>query len=324
MKNLYPMKLRPVPKSAIWGGDKLSKEYGITSDGTNVAEAWLLTVRENEMSVIENGEFSGKTLGEVLESEGSSLIGNNFALDRFPLLIKFIDAKDDLSIQVHPDDDYALPNENEFGKTEIWHIVEAEPHAKIVYGLKKGLTKEDFERAVKANDYESVLNYVEVKQGDTYYIPSGLIHAICKGILIAEIQQNSDVTYRVYDYGRVGNDGKPRELHTKKALDSVICHTEEQIENFRYSLGRADNGTVLARSKYFTVEKHEISYGEIEREVRDTSFASVICASGCGKIVSNGCEYQIKKGESYFLPAGLGKYALSTEQDLSLIISELS
>lgn len=323
MKNLYPMKLSPVAKTAIWGGNKLSTEYGIKSDAPNVAEAWLLTVRENEMSIVENGEFSGKTLGEVLNSEGTSLIGKNFSLDRFPLLIKFIDAKDDLSIQVHPDNDYALKNENEFGKTEMWHIVEAEPDAKIVYGLKSGLTPQDFEAAVNANDYESVLNYVNVKKGDTFYIPSGLIHAICKGILIAEIQQNSDVTYRVYDYGRIGNDEKPRELHTKKALESVVCHTDEEIENLRYSIGKSSDDSLLAMSEYFTVKKYDLSNEDIECEVCYTSFASVICTSGYGKIISNGSEYEIKKGESYFLPAGLGKYIVSTEHELSLIISKL-
>jgi len=202
--------------------------------------------------------------------------------------------------------------------------VEAEPDAKIVYGLKPGLTQKDFETAVNANDYESVLNYVKVKKGDTFYIPSGLIHAIGKGILIAEIQQNSDVTYRVYDYGRIGNDGKPRELHTQKALESVVCHTDEEIEKLRYSLGKSSGDSVLARSEYFTVKKYNLSKEDIKCEVYDTAFASVICTSGYGKIISDGSEYKIKKGESYFLPASLGKYTVSTENELSLIVSELS
>ena len=206
---VYPLKLKPAVKEIIWGGDKLKTAYGKEAPFDKLAESWELTVRPDGMNVIENGEYAGMTLGEYIEKAGNSVIAAGYDADRFPLLIKFIDARDRLSIQVHPSDDYALANENEYGKTEVWYIVEADEGAELVFGLSRDYTKEAFDKAVAENTVETLLNRVKVHAGEVYFIPSGLVHAIGAGILICEIQQNSNVTYRVYDYGRLGKDVPP-------------------------------------------------------------------------------------------------------------------
>lgn len=282
----YPLKLRSVCKEIIWGGNRLKSEYGKTSDLDKIAESWELTVRHDGMNVIENGEYAGMTLGEYLGKDAES----------FPLLIKLIDACDKLSIQVHPDDTYAKEKEGEYGKTEMWYIVDAEPGAKLVYGLKD-YNKDTFRAAVADGTLEKYMNAVDVKKGDIFFIPSGLVHAIGAGILIAEIQQSSNVTYRVYDYMRRGKDGKLRELHVDKALDVIVDYTEEEIEAIRYEDGKDD--TALANCRYFKVDRHIVT-GEITLSA-DTSFMHILALSGEGTVGG----VAIKKGESILLPKGL-------------------
>jgi len=222
---LYPLKFGKVYKDYIWGGrnlDKIGKE--LPSSG-NVAESWELSCHKNGMSTISNGEYSGMTLEEYINKFGCEAIGKALPqkdLDKFPLLIKFIDANDSLSVQVHPSDEYAFKNENgELGKNEMWYILSAESEATLVAGVANGVTKESFAEAIKNNTVEECLNYIQVKEGDFINIPDGLVHAIGKGIILAEVQQNSDTTYRVYDYNRVGADGKTRPLHVEKSLETI-------------------------------------------------------------------------------------------------------
>jgi len=247
MDNIYPLKLKPVLKDAIWGGYKLAEKYGAAVPGTQVAENWCLTVRDDSMSLIENGVYAGKALGEYLAEAG------RYKSTPFPLLIKFIDAGADLSVQVHPDDVFARLVENDSGKTEMWYIAEAEEGAQIVYGLEEGADKKDL-LSDSGDTIRKALNYIDVKAGEVYYIPSGLVHALCGGIVIAEIQQSSDLTYRLYDYGRIGKDGKPRELHTEKAIECIRNFSEEDITALRYRKGSSGDSTVLADSQYFTVK----------------------------------------------------------------------
>lgn len=302
----YPLKLRPVCKDIIWGGDKLRADYGKVSDSPRIAESWELTVRPDGMSVIENGCYAGMSLAEYLNT-----------LKPFPLLIKLIDAHDKLSIQVHPSDDYALKNEGEFGKTEMWYIVEAEPDAEIVYGLEGEFSKEIYDKAVAEGKIESLLHRVKVKAGDVYFIPSGLVHAIGKGILICEIQQNSNITYRVYDYNRPGKDGKPRELHVEKARDVIVNYSPEQIETLRYS-GNADlTPDLLATCDKFTVHKYEFS----ELELTVTDFISATFVDGSGYIEYEGERYDFRKGDTYYLPAGLGSVKLMAEKAVCILAS---
>ena len=299
----YPLKLNYISKSAIWGGDTLSNQWGKAVVGDNVAETWELTVRKNEMSKITNGEAAGMTLAEYIGLLGESVVSGGYESgDLFPLLVKFIDAGDKLSVQVHPDDAYAQ-SAGELGKTEAWYIVDAKEGAEIIYGLADGVDKEAFKDAVYNGGLDKVLKRVPVKSGECYFIPSGMLHAIGEGILIAEIQQNSDLTYRVYDYDRIGADGQKRPLHREKAIDVVRPYTEEQVEQTRFSEGREEG--MLVNCEYFSIRRVDVS-GDTELFVGD-EFTSVLCIQGNGRIEFDGEAYEIGRGDSYFLPAGMGK-----------------
>ena len=317
MKNLYPMRLSPLPMERLWGGCKLGKFYNKNcAEGTG--ETWELSVREKEKNVVANGIFKGKNLSELIDGN-KSWTGTRFAGGEFPLLIKFIDAADDLSVQVHPDDEYAARVENDVGKTEMWHIVEAEPGAKLVFGLADGVTPEDFAVAVRAGKTQSALKQIEVHAGETYFIPAGLVHAIGGGILLAEVQQNCDLTYRVYDFDRLDKNGKPRELHTEKAIECVKCFSNEAIDAIRYECGSKD-GETLADCRYFKVKRLEIC-DEGHVLVTEESFVHLLCISGGGKLICEDKEYEICRGDSYFLPAGLGDLLL--EGNMTVILSRI-
>ncbi|MBQ8509087.1 MAG: class I mannose-6-phosphate isomerase [Clostridia bacterium] len=310
--NLYPMKLAPAVKEIIWGGDKLKASYHKSAPFDKLAESWELTVRPDGMNVIENGEYTGMTLGEYIEKAGNAVIGEGYDADRFPLLIKFIDARDRLSIQVHPSDDYALANENEFGKTEMWYIVEADEGAELVFGLSGDYTKEAFDKAIAEGTVETLLHRVKVHAGEVYFIPSGLVHAIGAGILICEIQQNSNVTYRVYDYNRPGKDGKPRELHVAKAREVIVNHSPADIEALRFSGKAARTPELLASCDKFTVHKYDIA-GERSLTASADSFLSLTFTDGEGEIHYGDEKYAFVKGDTYFIPAGCGKITVASD-----------
>ena len=315
----YPLKLSYIAKSAIWGGNTLKKEWGKLHSGDNIAETWELSVREKEMAKIENGEAKGYTLAEYFEAAGYDAVSPDYRRgDRFPLLVKLIDAAAPLSVQVHPDDGYAERVEGDSGKTEMWYILSAREGAELICGLREGVSREDYARAVAEGRIESAMNYVRVKAGDCFFIPAGMVHAIGEGILIAEIQQNSDLTYRVYDYDRVGADGKKRELHTEKALDVVRPFTSEEVAAVRYSEGYSDR--FLVNNKYFKVWEQDTAT-ERELTVTQRSFTSILCVEGEGAICFEGERYEIKKGDSYFCPAGMGRLTLCGEA--RLICSEI-
>ena len=213
------LKLTPSCKDYLWGGSRLRSDFGIKSDLNPLAEAWVLSCHPDGPSYVANGEYAGETLSEYILMEGKKVTGTHSRhYSQFPLLIKFIDAKDDLSIQVHPDDEYAMKNEGQYGKTEMWYIVDCEEGASLYYGFSREVSKAEFEERIKNKTLLEVLNKVEVHKGDVLFIEPGTIHAIGKGNLIAEIQENSNVTYRVYDYGRKDANGKERDLHIEKAL----------------------------------------------------------------------------------------------------------
>ena len=315
---LTPIKLKSVCKEIIWGGNRLKNEYNKIADLNNIAESWELTVRDDGMNVIDGGEFDGLTMSEYIEKNGFSVVTNK-ELDRFPLLIKFIDAEDNLSIQVHPDDVYGMKTANSLGKTEMWYVIDAKPGAKLVYGLKESCTIDMLKNAIENNNVEEMLNYVPVKKGDVFFIPSGLVHAIGAGILLAEIQQNSNITYRVYDYNRLGKDGKPRELHVQDALNVIVNRTEEEIEKIRFSTN-VKNENSLASCEYFKVDKFNIC-GACEFSANAESFNSILCLDGNGNIEYNGTVFPIIKGDSYYIPANLGQYTVSG--NLEIIISKI-
>ena len=216
----YPMLLDAPCKDYLWGGNRLREEYGKVSDKDKIAESWELSCHKDGESVIANGELAGKTLTQYIEEQGKAVLGKNCEkFENFPILIKLIDAKDNLSVQVHPNNEYAMRVEGEYGKTEMWYIVDCDPGAELIYGFKGEISRDEFKERIANNTLLEVTNNVPVHKGDVFFIEAGTLHAIGKGILIAEIQQNSNTTYRVYDYGRVGADGKPRQLHVEKAVE---------------------------------------------------------------------------------------------------------
>ena len=307
----YPMKLSPALKSALWGGTRLSDHWHKGIPGEAVAESWELTVRAQEQNVILNGCFAGSALNDTLQMN-PKFLGISQKNTRFPLLIKFIDAKQTLSVQVHPDDDYAARVEGDSGKNEMWYIVEAEEGAEIVYGLRHGVTVEDFRCAVMENRIGEVLNFCPVHAGGCYYIPAGLVHAIGGGILIAEIQQNSDLTYRVYDYDRLGADGKPRELHREKACDVTRPMSEADILGKRYAARIAGEEESLAHSDYFCVRRRICHPTQSYRgRVDEERFVHLLCLDGEAELCADGDCVTMSRGESIFLPAGLGAYTVS-------------
>ena len=315
---LKPIKLQSVFKEIIWGGNRLKTDYNKKSDLSNIAESWELTVREDGMNTIIGGEFDGLTMQEYIDKNGFEVVTNK-PMDRFPLLIKFIDAEDNLSIQVHPDDDYAMAKANSLGKTEMWYVIDAKPGAKLVYGLKSTSTAESLKSAIANGTVENELNYVSVKKGDVFFIPSGLVHAIGAGILLAEIQQNSNITYRVYDYNRLGKDGKPRELHVEDALNVIVNRNKDEIDKIRFSTN-VKNDNTLASCEFFNVEKFFIDE-PCEFSANAESFNSILCLEGDGNITFEGESFPISKGDSYFIPAGMGDYSI--QGNLEIIVSKL-
>ena len=309
---MNPMLLSPAFKDYLWGGTRLKEEFGKKSDLDIVAESWELSTHKDGQSVVASGEFAGMTLGEFVEKNPSVLGENCKKFEFFPILIKFIDAKDNLSIQVHPDDEYALKNTGGYGKTEMWYILDCEEGASLYYGFKEEITKEQFKASIEDNTLLDYLNKVEVKKGDVYFIEAGTVHAIGKGIVICEIQQNSNTTYRVYDYDRRDAQGNARELHVEKALEVSV--TKPPVEY------KQENENLLAKCKYFTVEKADVD-GEMEFAIDETSFKSVIVTDGEGTLTLGDCEMQIKKGDSIFIPAQNGKF--SVKGNCNIIISHV-
>jgi len=300
---MYIVKLKPAYKDYIWGGQKLKNQFNKQTTLEKVAETWECSTHSDGLSVVWNGEFAGKTLSEMLDIWGLSAIGRKAeGFEFFPVLVKLIDASDKLSVQVHPSDEYALENEHSFGKTEFWYVIDADDGAELVYGLNKDVDKNTFLQLAETGELNSILNYVPVKKGDTFFIEAGLIHAIGKGIIIAEIQQNSNLTYRVFDYNRVGADGKLRDLHVEKAANVAFLGKTE----FSRKKGKCvenENSVIekLCSCKYFSVNKIDLN-GDSSIFHAD-SFTTITVIDGSGTIG----DIEVEKGDSVFIPAEIGR-----------------
>ena len=281
------VKLNPIVKDYIWGGTYFKNfNKGLSLD--RVSECWELSVRDNDSSIIASGPDKGKRLVDVLTKEDIGPVMDRFPY--FPLLIKLIDAKENLSVQVHPSDDYALKYEDSFGKSEMWHIIAADKGSGLYVGLNKDYSKEEIEKALKEGNILNCLNFFEVKPGDTFIINPGTIHAIGAGVRLIEIQQNSNLTYRLYDYNRVDKDGNPRELHIKKALDVIDYH--------QYKVLKSDS-ELLADNQYFTVK--EVNFdNELEITANDKAFISFTFLEGKGKVN----DIDFNQYDTFFLPYG--------------------
>ncbi|MEE0928166.1 MAG: type I phosphomannose isomerase catalytic subunit [Acutalibacteraceae bacterium] len=307
----YPLLLKPVIKDYLWGGRRLIEEFGFETDKNIAAEGWMLASHRDGTNTVLNGELKGKTLDEALKGFGGKG-------DHFPILIKLIDAKDKLSVQVHPADSYAIKAEGEPGKTEMWYVVDCEEGAQLIYGFKSEISKEEFEKRITENTLDEVMNYVPVSKGDLFFIEAGTLHAIGKGILIAEIQQNSNTTYRVSDYGRLGADGKPRELHVKKALD--VTKTEKPTipygavgEVTQHSFGSIRS---LAECEYFSVKSVKLDGG---LGINLPHFVSLLVLEGDIALKYEEGLINAKMGDSVYIPenctvmiSGKGEFILSS------------
>lgn len=302
------LKLNPVFKDYLWGGTKLRDEYGFESDLEKLAEGWMLSCHKDGENTISNGKYKNKTLTTVINENPDFLGENGKKFEYFPILIKLIDAKNDLSVQVHPDNEYAMRVEKEYGKTECWYVLDCDENAELIYGFNREISSEEFKERIANNTFLETVNKVKVKKGDLFFIEAGTLHAIGSGILLAEIQQNSNTTYRVYDYGRLGADGKPRELHVEKAIDVTNCTPPTRSTNPEGELivENGYNSQMLTKCDLFNVEKIIVSdtYSAI---ADDKSFVSVLVTDGKGEIDN----ISIKKGDSLFIPANYGKFIVT-------------
>lgn len=328
MTQLYPLTFTPVLKDYIWGGRNLERLFGrkLPLD-TDIAESWEIAAHPDGDSVIANGHFAGLSLTDLHRQVGLDLIGtrNQWAQDRekFPLLIKLLDANRSLSVQVHPDDAYALAHEgNELGKTEMWVVLHAEPDAAIILGIKQGVTKADFRHALEAGDLESCLQRLPVKAGDFVCVPAGTLHAILAGIVIAEIQQNSNTTYRVYDWNRLDGAGQPRGLHIEKALDVIDFACVEpnigvaQLVAEHEGVGRYR----LCSNRYFTVERVEMVPGaRYQGHCNGKTFEIWGALHGDATIHSSGADVALCSVAFVLLPAALGHFSLEAHDDMTLL-----
>lgn len=307
------LQLKPALKDYLWGGSRLKTDFGFETDLQTVAEGWMLSCHKDGENIVLNGKYSGKTLSEVVEAEGRSILGTNgAAFDFFPILIKLIDAKKDLSVQVHPDNDYAMRVEGEYGKTECWYILDCDEGAELIYGFQKEISKAEFQKRIEDNTFLEVVNKVKVHKGDLFFIEAGTLHAIGSGILLAEIQQNSNTTYRVYDYGRLGADGKPRPLHTAKAIDVTKCvppaHATrpegERLHKDGFSIQK------LTSCNLFTVYCVDVK-AAYTGSADEKSFVSLLITEGSGTLICGDESLSVKKGDSFFLSANSGKFTVN-------------
>ena len=318
-KDFEPLvKLAPAFKDYLWGGNRLAEIYGKKSKLDVIAESWELSAHPDGQSTIASGKYKGVKFREYLSSVGKSALGWKCRfLEDFPLLVKFIDAKDDLSVQVHPDDDYALSNENQFGKNEMWYVIDSKPGAGLYVGFNKDVSRGEVEKRIKNGTVLEILNFYPVKAGDVFFIPAGTIHAIGAGILICEIQQNSNCTYRLYDYSRTDQFGNHRELNLDKALDVLDYNKYEAID---YKNNINSSTKVLGRCKYFESTLYRVK-GETELSLEGSYFYAAVCIKGEGTLQIGEYRMKIKGGESVFIPAQKSKLILSGE--LSVIICHI-
>ncbi|UKM64607.1 class I mannose-6-phosphate isomerase [Flavobacteriaceae bacterium GSB9] len=310
---LYPLKFHPILKDKIWGGQKLKNLLNKKSNLPNIGESWEISDVEGDTSVVSNGELKGKSLKQLLETFQSDLIGKkNYKIfgDKFPLLIKFIDAKQDLSIQLHPNDELAAKRHNSFGKTEMWYVFQADDDANLIVGFNQKITPEKYLKHLENKTLTKILNFDKVKTGDTYFIEVGRVHAIGAGVMVAEIQQTSDITYRVYDWDRVDDQGNERELHNDLAIDAIDFN---MADNFRVNYSKTPNqSNEMVSCPYFTTSYLEVSE-KLNKQNTQDSFYIYMCVDGEATLSANGISEHLVKGETLLLPAGIKNYSIEAK-----------
>ena len=329
---MEPFRLQPVFQSYLWGGDRLKRDFHKHWDRYPLAESWELCCHKDGENLAADGPFQGQPLSRILRTQGRQLLGSRFSAEKdpaadFPLLIKLIDAREQLSVQVHPDDRYAREREGQQGKTEVWYILDAQPGAAIYYGFERPVSRETFARSIQLPEPEGggeggpeavgltrLLHRQPVRPGEVYLIPAGTVHAIGAGILVAEIQQSSNVTYRVYDYNRRDAQGNLRQLHTDKALEVAKLEPAAGDGSPLGSPEPVEGGSrcLLSRCGYFTLTRLLLS-GRMTGRCGGDSFQSLLAVSGGGSFVCGSYQTAFQAGDSFFLPAGCGEYRLEGE-----------
>ena len=320
---MYIFEFKEIGKESIWGGNTLVKSYSKPFDkDKNIGESWEICDLKNDKNIIANGEFKDKDISFVIERLGEKLLGNNCKnQEYFPLLIKFIDARDKLSIQVHPDEEYANKKHDKNGKNEMWYIMEADENAKLLVGLKEGVDKNKLKEAIEnKKNIEDMFNYFDVKKGDAFYIPNGCIHAIMGNSLIAEIQTPSDVTYRLYDWNRVGKNGNSRELHIEDSFNVIKDIDAFQLKSKKENIIKKDNIEInnIFSNEYFTTEEYVIK-DKYTSKTNNKTFEIILVMEGSGTIASNENTVELEAGKTVLLPAYLGEYSINTEKGIKLL-----
>ncbi|MDR0371932.1 MAG: mannose-6-phosphate isomerase [Prevotellaceae bacterium] len=319
-KKLYPLKFKPILKDKIWGGNKLRTLFGKNAGSDRTGESWELAGFEQEASVVSNGFLAGNDLNELIEIYMGELIGDKVYEkygSTFPLLFKLIDANDHLSIQVHPDDETALRRHGSLGKTEMWYVVDAEPDAELIVGFKTDTSKEEYLTALDNGRLNELLRRVAVQKGDVIFIPAGLVHAIGKGIVVAEIQETSDLTYRIYDYERTDENGNQRELHTELALDVIdFGATKNPKTNYHATLNRV---TELIKCPFFTTNIIRFDKKITMNYVSLDSFVVYMCIEGSFSITVGNEKTAIAKGDTVLVPASVHEPELVPEKECTLL-----
>ncbi len=317
----YPIKFEPILKEKIWGGEKLANLLNKKSNRTDIGESWEISDVEGDTSVVANGELKGKNLKQLISQFKGDLVGDKIYKEfgeKFPLLIKYIDAKTALSIQLHPHDDLAKKRHNSFGKTEMWYVMQADEKSNLIVGFKEGVTSDIYIENLKNKSIVDILNFDEVNKGDVYFIPTGRVHAIGAGVMLAEIQQTSDITYRIYDWDRVDDQGNERELHTEEAVDAIDYNSQK---NYRTSYSKENNkATTIVTCPYFTTNVFPIK-GTVDINHSDKdSFVIYMCVEG--KVIftyNSGETVALNIGETILIPASLKVFTIFSENQSELL-----
>jgi len=323
MEKLYPLKFKTIYKDKIWGGNKIKTILGKDfSPLSNCGETWEISGVKGNISEVGNGTLLGRDLKSLISEYKGSLVGETIYKkfgDEFPLLVKFIDANDDLSIQVHPDDELGMKRHNSFGKTEMWYVLQADRGSTLISGFNQPVTREKYMEEFNAGNLTEILNKEQVHDEDVYFLPAGRVHTIGKGLLIAEIQQTSDITYRIYDFDRVDDQGNKRELHVDEALDAIDYNF---YDHYKTPYSKQINEVVkMVSCQYFTTNKLHFNK-VVTRELPSLDcFKIVICVEGSLALSYDNDELSLKQGEAVLIPANIKSYTLTPKNEFKVLES---
>jgi mannose-6-phosphate isomerase len=307
---LYPLQFKPILKERIWGGVKLKTVLNKAIVSNKTGESWEISTVKGDVSVVSKGVLEGKSLNDLINSNPEAILGTDVYKrfgKQFPLLFKYLDAREDLSIQVHPNDELAKKRHNSFGKTEMWYVMQADENSKIIVGFKENSNAEEYLENLKNKTLLSILDKVEVKSGDVFFLETGTVHAIGAGLVIAEIQQTSDITYRLYDFDRVDNQGNLRELHVDLALDAINYNKIDTKKRYNTILNQSNS---VVDCPYFITNFLPID-GKIEVNKTGETFKVYMCVDGSFELECNGTKFEYKKGDTVLIPAALNNFMLN-------------